>query len=87
MGTTDQVVVRVQTTPAFSTSNPVPAVEGGLPLLELGVSRPYDVTRDGRKFLTVAPPAAAARSDLVDTGEIEIVLNWFEQVRRLAPPK
>jgi eukaryotic-like serine/threonine-protein kinase len=84
VGPNEQVVVRVNITPSFSVGNPVPAVVRGLPTIDLGVSRPYDVTPDGKRFLTVAP-ASGSRSRIVGTPEIEIVVNWFEQLRRLAP--
>ena len=59
-------------------------VTGGLPILELGIIRAYDVTRDGQRFLSVAP-AATARSGALSTQEIEIVLNWSEELKRLVP--
>jgi serine/threonine-protein kinase len=86
VGANEQVVVRITSTPSFSASNPVTVVTGGLPLMELGVVRSYDVTRDGRRFLSVAP-ATVARAGALPTQEIEIVLNWFAQVRRQAPAK
>jgi serine/threonine-protein kinase len=77
VGANEQVAVRVTTSPSFSAGNPVTVVAGGLPIIELGTNRPYDVTRDGRRFLSVTP-ASAARSGPMGVQEIEIVLNWFE---------
>ena len=59
IGGNDQVAVRVSTKPNFSTGKPVTVVTGGLPIMELGIIRAYDVTRDGQRFLSVAPASAA----------------------------
>ena len=42
----------------------------------------YDVTRDGRHFLIVTPSDAAST---VANPEIQIVLNWHEELKRLVP--
>ncbi len=39
----------------------------------------YDVTRDGRRFLMVKNEPGA--------GRLNLVLNWFEDLMRLAPPR
>ncbi len=83
VGAADQVVVRVSTAPTFSIGNTVPVVVGGLPTIELGVSRSYDVTRDGSRFLTVA--SANGPRSRVGTSEMEIVLNWTEELKRRVP--
>jgi hypothetical protein len=44
-----------------------------------GGGRTYDVTADGRRFLMLKGGAARAAPELV------VVLNWFEELRRLAP--
>ena len=77
------MVVRVSTAPTFSIGNTVPVVVGGLPTIELGVSRSYDVTRDGSRFLTVA--SANGPRSRVGTSEMEIVLNWTEELKRRVP--
>ena len=84
VASSEQVVVRVYTTLGFSAGNPVSVVAGGLPTIDQGVNRTYDVMRDGSRFVTVAP-ASSNRSRVVESSEIEIVLSWFEQVRRLVP--
>jgi eukaryotic-like serine/threonine-protein kinase len=42
----------------------------------------YDVTRDGRQFLFITPSDGAA---VAANPEIQIVLNWHEELKRLAP--
>ena len=54
----------------------------GLPAIIFGGSRPYDLTRDGTAFFTVAP-ASATQSSFSQTLEIQVVLNWFEELKRL----
>jgi hypothetical protein len=46
IGNSEQVVVPINVAPSFSIGNPIPVVVGGLPLIGVGVSRPYDVTRE-----------------------------------------
>jgi hypothetical protein len=43
----------------------------------------YDVSPDGRRFLMLAP---VGQQDAPVT-EIHVVLNWSEDLKRLAPPK
>ena len=79
-----QVVVSINTKTSFSIGNPVPAIAGGLPtVLSLG-SRSYDITPDGATFLTVT--AASGSQPSSETREIQIVLNWSEELKRLVPP-
>ena len=42
----------------------------------------YDVAPDGKRFLMIKPPAAAAQSP---TDQVTVVLNWFEELRRRVP--
>ena len=82
VGPNQQVVVSVEATAGFSFGNPAPAIGRGLPAIIFGGSRPYDLTRDGTAFFTVAP-ASATQSSLSQTLEIQVVLNWFEELKRL----
>lgn len=38
----------------------------------------YDVSRDGRNFLLV-------KEDPAESGGLTVVLNWFQELERLAP--
>ena len=42
----------------------------------------YDVTRDGKQILLVAPDTQAGNTT---TEEIQIVSNWHEELKRLVP--
>jgi serine/threonine-protein kinase len=82
----EQVVVTVDTTSGFTFGNPQPALPVGLPGIVTTGSGSYDITRDGSAFLAVAP-ASTAQPALLDAQEINIVLNWFEELKRLVPTK
>jgi Tol biopolymer transport system component len=80
------IVVDVQTEPSFTFGTPTPLpIEGTIhPLAQ----RNYDITPDGKQLLVVLP-AASARSDSVarPTQQINIVLNWFEELKARVPTK
>ena len=80
------VVVDVQTEPSFTFSKPtLLPIDGTLhPLAQ----RNYDVTPDGKQLLVVLP-AASAESDSAKriTQQINIVLNWFEELKARVPTK
>ena len=46
-------------------------------------NRPYDVSADGRRFLMIKQPEAAEAS--VQEGNLIVVLNWQEELKRLVP--
>jgi len=50
--------------------------------------RNYDVTPDGKQLIVVLP-AQAARSDPTRRAavQINVVLNWFEELKARAPQK
>ncbi len=46
-----------------------------------GWARGFDVTADGERFLMVREETRPPR----DVTELHVVLNWFEELRRLVP--
>ena len=73
------MAVDVQTTPTVAFGEPavlVPSIAHGLALSE----RWYDITPDGRQLLVQVPERMDPRSR-----EITVVLNWFEELKRLVP--
>ena len=53
----------------------------GLSPFVLGTgNRNYDISPDDHRFLMVSEEHEAS------VGEIRVVLNWFEELKRLAPP-
>ena len=74
------MAVPVTTQPAFSAGRPSMLFEGeylASPFPATGVT--YDVTRDGQRFLMVKDTPQA--SDI----RINVVANWFEELKRLVP--
>jgi serine/threonine-protein kinase len=73
--------VAVQTKPAFSVTNPV-IVPRTRAFLRLGYPANYDIAPDNQRFAIVVNRAPATTSGPT----IEIVLNWFEELRQRVPP-
>ena len=75
------VSVPVTTTPSVTFGRPVEVPRGPLPgLISLDV-RGYDVLPDGR-FLSVSQQES---SRVLAGAELRVVLNWFEELKRLVP--
>ena len=65
---------------SFSAGKPRMLFEG--PYLPTAASFPYyDVSPDGRRFLMLKP----VESQTPAPTQINVVLNWFEELRRRAP--
>jgi Tol biopolymer transport system component len=79
-GPSDFAVVRVTTQPSFAISNPVSIPPGGF--LEGGpiTIRNIDVLPDGKTFIAVIS-ADQAQSGARPPARINVVLNWFEDVK------
>ncbi len=70
------LVAEVRTQPAFSASRPRVLFEGRYDTLPWNSN--YDVTPDGQRFLMVQSAEPTGQS------QINVVLNWFEELKRLA---
>jgi serine/threonine-protein kinase len=69
--------VEVETEPEFRPGTPRLLFEGSH---KVGfISRQYDVAPDGQRFVMIQPEEQPAQDQLV------VVLNWFEELKRLAP--
>jgi hypothetical protein len=74
------MAVKTTMQPAFAPGNPTLLFEGRyVPTLQTMAN--YDVTPDGQRLLMVKENDQAA-----GTTQINVVLNWFEELKRLAPP-
>jgi hypothetical protein len=73
------MAVDVVTQPALTASKPKLLFEGPY-LLSAGNLPAYDVSRDGQRFLMVEE----SQEEQPPT-QINVVLNWFEELKRLAP--
>jgi len=74
------MAVAVRTEPSFTSGNPELLFEGPyfIDWTEARL-RNYDIAPDGKRFLMVKNEEGAAPNELI------VVLNWFEELKRLAP--
>ncbi len=73
------IVVGFKTEPTFTAGNPVVLFRGRYGTSETGVN--YDISPDGQRFLMIKE----ADEDEGQPGQINVVLNWFEELKRLVP--
>ncbi len=74
------IVASVQTDPTFRAGRPEVLFEGSFKRTIIGpVAMPYyDISPDGQRFLMIKAVEG-------NTGQINVVLNWFEELKRLVP--
>ena len=75
--------VAVQTTPTFSAGNPTKMFEGRY--AAAGIGRNYDVSLDGQRFLMIKD--SATTDDKATPASMVVVEHWFEELKRLVPPR
>ena len=76
------MAVEVDTKSGFSAGKPRMLFEG--PYLPTGASFPfYDVSPDGQRFLMLKPIESRTSAPT----QINVVLNWFEELKRKVPVK
>lgn len=73
--------VAIESQPSFSAGTPRPLFED---LYATQISRSYDISPDGLRFLMVKN--VGAQQNQSARTEIIVVENWFEELKRLAPP-
>ncbi len=78
------LAVDIRTAPSFTfgSARPLP-IEGFLNAT--ANVRYYDVTPDGKQFILVSPDASPADSARRATAQINVVLNWFEELNERVP--
>ena len=75
------MAVPVTTQPSFSAGRPTELFKGTYLASTFPLTgTTYDVTRDGQRFLMIKDQAASAT-------QINVVVNWFEELKRLVPTK
>jgi Tol biopolymer transport system component len=79
LSTGELVVADVTTSPGFSAQ--APRALFNVPALTRGGGAPYDVAPDGMRFLVSRVQGGPGG----ETIELRVVVNWFEELRRLAP--
>ena len=75
------IAVQVQTKPELIVSRPQKLFEGQYIYGNVGPFASYDVTPDGQQFVMIKGGGATEEA----RQEIIVVLNWFEELKRLAP--
>ena len=82
---TQILAVDIQTSRAFHTGAPKVLFETPKAYLSPGLTvnnvLTFDVSPDGKRFLMVKPPSSPQPA----TDQVNIVLNWFEELRRRVP--
>jgi len=74
------MAVEIATKPGFTAGKPRVLFEGEY-LPTPGTFPNYDVSPDGQRFLMIKPSEAGDAPE-----QINVVLNWFEELKRHAPP-
>ena len=74
------MVVTVDTEPTFRVGKPEELFEGSYTVSAInpGLLQYYDISPDGQRFLMIKEEQTAA-------AQINVVLNWFEELKRLVP--
>ncbi len=76
--------IDIATEPAFSFGNEQAlGIQGFLNPIQ--ITRPYDITPDGQRFLMVFPADQADSVAETPDEQINIVLNWFEELKERVP--
>jgi hypothetical protein len=70
----------------FGPTTPKLLVKGSYITNSLDPIRTYDVSADGQRFLLIKPHTRPPQADSTSGGLI-VVLNWVEELQRLAPLK
>jgi hypothetical protein len=79
-------VVNVTPQPTFAFGKPVVVPSGRVSLGFTALERQYDVMPDGRGLVAAIDVGQSDSAAPVAT-QLEIVLNWTEELKRLAPRK
>jgi dipeptidyl aminopeptidase/acylaminoacyl peptidase len=81
--------VPVKTEPTFSFETPKVLFQGTYAIKpSLSMVSNWDINPDGKRFLMIKPPTVTGTgSTSVDPRKINIVLNWTEELKKLAPVK
>ncbi len=74
------MVVDMETEPNFTRSSPRLLFEG--PYTRLSPVRGYDISPDGQRFAMVTSPYEVEPQPVTS---INIVLNWFEELKERVP--
>jgi len=73
------IVVGIKTEPTFTAGSPVALFTARYTIGGAVVN--YDISPDGQRFLMIK----AADEEEGQPGQINVVQNWFEELKRLVP--
>ena len=76
--------IDIATEPAFSFGTEQALGMRGF-LYAFGPTRPYDITPDGQRFLMIFPADLADSVTETPAEQINVVLNWFEELKERVP--
>jgi len=79
-GMADLYAVPVAATPAFTSGRPVKIAEIWVPAGQ-GNGRPYDVSRDGTRFMAIRPATLSNAASQAASVEMVFVVHWIEEVK------
>jgi Tol biopolymer transport system component len=81
--------VQVETEPTFKAGRPETLFRGAYVRLSASDGQPWDIRPDGKRFLMIKPPQSAgeASNSVVLPQKMNIVLNWFEELKQRVPVK
>jgi len=81
--------VSVETEPAFKAGKPEILFRGAyVQMSARDDEQPWDIHPDGKRFLMLKPPSSAAGASMAEgPRRINIVLNWFEELKQRVPIK
>jgi eukaryotic-like serine/threonine-protein kinase len=81
------VGVSITTKPAFASGNPFTA-PGKVPNTNpFGEPRNFDIAPDGRRWITVVDPTPSALTQTYGAAQMQVVVNWFEELKQRVPVK
>jgi hypothetical protein len=79
--------VSIRAQPSLTFGVPVALAVKGM-AQAVGSERHFDITPDGKRFAVVLPPGADTTSaSQTPQPQIQVVLNWFEELKQRAPVK
>ena len=76
------MIVRIETEPVFTYSTPEVLFKGSY---FRSRNRNYDISPDGQRFLMLKEVGQTEEGSAPTQDELIIVLNWFEELKRLVP--
>ena len=81
------MVVPVESAPGFTSGTPEVVFEGAYfspPWYSRVTARTYDISPDGKRFLMIKELDEKTES-IGPPKQLHLILNWFEELKRLAP--